>query len=478
MRQARLARIHRVFPLSMVLLTPFAFAGTTHNASRTKSALPASADLGYLTRLSGPGTEQAWDIAVDRAGNAYIAGLTDSTSFAGLGQDPVLNSDFDAFVVKLRPDGTIVYARRIGGSALDQASKIAVDVAGNAYIAGYTYSSDFPTTPGAFDRTFNGGGIDAFVAKLSRDGQQLVYSTYLGGSSDDYGGGITVDSGGHVIFTGYSESSDFPTTPGAFDRTRNGPTDAVVVGVDPSGSFLTYSTFLGGSGIEIGYDIAVDDAGSALLTGQTMSIDFPTTAGSHSPLYNGGLADAFVVKVAAGGGSLDYSTYLGGSDFDDAKGIVLEGAGNVLITGRTDSGDFPTTPGAFDRTYNGGRDVFVTQLSSTGAALGYSTYVGGSGEDEGGGIALGAGAFVTGWTLSDDFPTTANAFDPSFNGNYDIFVLTLDAAGSQLDYSTYLGRGLSDYGRGIGTDAGANAYVAGYTGLQNINAFGLKLATQ
>lgn len=247
--------------------------------------------------------------------------------------------------------------------------------------------------------------------------------------------------------------------------------------MDTTGTTLVYSTFVGGSGIEIGYDIAVDPGGHAYLTGQTTSSGFPTTPGSFSPIYNGGQADAFVVKFAPDAGALDYSTYLGGDQFDDARGIAIDAEGNAFVAGRTDSLNFPTTDAAYDEGYNGGRDAFVTKLTADGAGLGYSTYVGGTAEEESGGIALGPGslAFVTGWTISTDFPTTPDAYDLTQNGDYDAFALALSTSGSRLSYSTFVGTPKTDYGRGIVADGSGNAYVAGYTGSVNVNAFGLKL---
>jgi hypothetical protein len=454
-------------------------AGSTFTMLAPEDAETRPQGLVYLARLAGPGTDNAWDIAVDATGHAYIAGMTDSFGLTGLPGLRELSEGggFDAFVVKLNPNGTLAYAVRIGGSALDQASKIIVDSDGSAYIAGYTYSADFPTTAGAYDRTYNGGDIDAFVAKLSPDGHELAYSTFLGGGSDDYGGGIAVDSDGQAFFTGYTESSNFPTTPGAFDTSHNGVSDVVVAQLNAEGSGLVYSTFAGGNSIEIGYDIAVDGDGSAYITGQTMSMNFPTTPGAFSPDYNGGAADAFVLKLDPNGQALAYGTFLGGDQFDDAKSIGVNGAGNAFVAGRTESFDFPATPGAFDDDYNGGRDSFITRLDAAGASLVYSTFIGGSGEEESGAIALGpyGTAFVSGWTFSADFPTTAGAFDPTHNGDYDAYLLVLGPAGGGLLYSTFLGTPLPDYGRGIGADAAGCAYLAGYTGFENVDAFGLKL---
>ncbi|MBI2322917.1 MAG: SBBP repeat-containing protein [Chloroflexi bacterium] len=272
--------------------------------------------------------------------------------------------------------------------------------AGNAYVTGYTDPADFPTTAGAFERTYNGGGNDAFVAKLSADGSALVYGTYLGGSGQDVANAIAVDAAGNAYVAGWAISADFPTTAGAFDRT-----------------------------------------------------------------YGGSGGDAFVVKLDTTGSALAYATYLGGSSQDDSSGIAVDAAGSAYVTGRTRSPDFPTTAGAFDRTHNGNDDVFVAKLDATGSALVYATYLGGSSQDDSSGIAVDAAgsAYVAGSTLSTDFPTTAGAFDQTYNGGGEAFVAKLNATGSTLVYATYMGGSESDQATGIAVDVATNAYVTGGT---------------
>jgi hypothetical protein len=236
-----------------------------------------------------------------------------------------------------------------------------VDGAGNAYVTGFTFSADFPTTPGAFDTTFNPGTFDAFVTKLNPAGSALVYSTYLGGASTDQGFGIAVDAAGNAYVTGWTVSADFPTTPGAFDTTAAGA-DAFVTKLNPAGSALVYSTYLGGASTDQGFGIAVDGAGNAYVTGLTVSADFPTTPGAFDTTFNGG-GDAFMTKLNPAGSALVYSTYLGGASNDQGSGIAVDGAGNAYVTGSTFSADFPTTPGAFDTTFNGSIDAFVTKFA-------------------------------------------------------------------------------------------------------------------
>jgi len=238
-----------------------------------------------------------------------------------------------------------------------------VDTAGNAYASGHTASSEFPTTVGAFDRTFN-GGYDVYAVKLNSSGSSLVYGTFLGGSgSDECWASIAVDDSGQAYLTGSTSSTDFPTTSGAFDRTFNGGSDVFVVKLNAAGSGLVYATYLGGYTYDHGSSLAVDAAGHAYVAGGTSSSDFPSTLSAFDRSYSGGSYDAFVTKLYLAGSALNYSSFLGGSGQDDGGAIALDGAGNAYVTGRAGSTDFPTTAGAFDTTYNGGDDAFVVKLA-------------------------------------------------------------------------------------------------------------------
>jgi hypothetical protein len=354
-----------------------------------------------------------------------------------------------------------------------------VDTAGNAYVAGYTYSADFPVTPGAYDTGFNGGDIDAFVAKLNSDGSDLVYATYLGGGADDFGGGITVDALGNAYMTGYSESFNFPTTPGAYDTDYNTGGDVIAVKISAAGDDLVYSTYAGGIDFEGGYGIVLDGGNNAYLSGITYSADFPVTDGAYDTGYNGGLTDAFVLKLLADGSDLGYSSYLGGNDFEDARGIAVTGAGDVYLAGRTNSGNLPTTEGAYDTEYNGGRDAFAAHLNAAGEDLIFSTYIGGAGEDEIGGVDVDpyGNVYVAGWTFSDDFPTTPGAYDTGYNFDYDAFLVKLAPAGDDLLYGTFLGMDTTNYARGIAVDSAGSAYLTGYLNPASLaDVFAMKLA--
>jgi len=319
------------------------------------------------------------------------------------------------------------------------ASGIAVDAAGNAYVAGNTDSPDFPITPGAFQASLRGSG-NAFVSKLNAAGSALLYSTYLGGSTSPEGSAfgmgvaISVDASGSAYVIGITDCSDFPITPGAFQTTYGGGfLDAVVTELNATGSALVYSTYLGGSGEDQGFAIALDSLGNAYVTGSTASSDFPITPGAFQTTY-GGRGDAFVSKLNAAGSALVYSTYLGGRGFDGGSGIALDVLGNAYVTGSTTSSSFPTTPGAFQTAPGGGLDAFVSKLNTDGSALLYSTYLGGRGQDLAGNgpgsipagkpIAVDAAgnAYVTGTTQSSNFPITTGAFQTRFRGLEDAFI--------------------------------------------------------
>jgi hypothetical protein len=439
----------------------------------------------YSTYLGGSSSDGGSGIAIDSAGNVYVTGTTTSTNFPTMNPlQPTCgggcaSNEGDAFVSKLNVSGSaLVYSTYLGGSSTDYGNGIAVDSAGNAYVVGTTQSTDFPTTSGAFQTTCGGnacaeGWADAFVTKLNVSGSALVYSTYLGGSSTDYGNGIAVDSAGNAYLVGTTTSNDFPTmNPLQPTYGGGGNGDAFVTKLNPAGSALVYSTYLGGSDSDDGYGIALDGAGDAYVTGTSASTNFPTM----NPLQasNAGGYDAFVAKLNSTGSALVYSTYLGGSGDDVSDSIVVDSSGNAYIAGVTTSNDFPTTPGAFQTICSGNNcgtwsDAFVAKLNPSGSAPVYSTYLGGSGADAVSCIAVDSAgnAYVVGTTTSNDFPTM-NPLQPTFGGGYqDAFVTKLNVSGSALVYSTYLGGTGNDRGSGIAVDNADNAYVTGTTSSTN-----------
>ena len=351
-----------------------------------------------------------------------------------------------------------------GGSSREYAESINIDSSGCAYITGWTYSRDFPTTSGAYDTTTN-EYPDAFVFKLNANGTSLEYSTYIGGSKDEWGTAIRVDDKDCVFVTGYTESSDFPTSSGAYDNTTNGR-DVFVIKLNETGSSIIYSTLVGGSGGEVANDMSIDASGCAFITGTTDSSDFPTTLGAFQDEMLWSASDVFVVKLDSTGSSLIFSTYIGGTYEDFGEGLCIDDSGNVYVTGRTYSSDFPTTSGAYDTTHNGGTtDIFVLKLNATGSALHYSTFIGGNSGEHAWSICIdgNGSSYVTGMTGSQDFPTTQGAYDTTYGGINEGFILKVNATGSSLEFSTYIGGSSSDSGYDITVDDSASIYVTGTT---------------
>jgi hypothetical protein len=373
----------------------------------------------------------------------------------------------DRFASPAASQGELLYSTFLGGSGWDVGLGIAVDGVGCAYVAGRTTSPDFPATPGAFDGDDPDADKDAFVAKLSADGSELVYATFFGGSGEDEGQDVAVDAAGNAYVIGLTQSADLPTTPGAFDTVYGDGPDDFVFQLSADGSELVYATYLGGSEDEGGQvepqAIAVDGAGSAYAVGTTRSADFPVTPGAFDTSLDGG-KDAFVAKLAPDGSALLYATFLGGSGTNDVgQGIAVDGAGYATVAGSTDSADFPATPAAFGTALAGGRDAYVAKVNPLGSHLTYARLLGGTGTDSALAIALDedGSAYVTGETDSLDFPVTADALDTGFNGLTDIFVTKLDARGEALVYSTYLGGNSDDSAHGIAVDEGGSVYLTG-----------------
>ncbi|MGQ9554937.1 MAG: SBBP repeat-containing protein [Anaerolineae bacterium] len=394
--------------------------------------------LVYATFLGGSRYDYGRSIggiAVDATGSTYVTGWTDSADFpvtAGAAYTTLAGA-YDAFIAKFTGTGSLVYSTFLGGVDADYGRAIAVDESGNAYVAGQTLSPDFPTTMGSHSTTNSGGAEgDAFLAKLNEAGSQLVFASYLGGGGDDWATAVALDYAGSAYLTGQTGSADFPTTEGAYDISINGTVSAFITKFSPAGDSLAYSTFLGGSGADYGRAIAVDTRLNTYISGYTSSSDFPVTDKALATGYNGGLFDAFVVKVDASGGQLVYSTFLGGTADDYGRAIVVDRMGNAYITGNTYSTDFPTTADAYDNSHNGSGDAFVARVNADGTTLTYTSFLGGASDDSAFAIALDIGGrmYLAGETFSADFPTTAGSYDISFNGGNDAFITSIAPGGS------------------------------------------------
>jgi hypothetical protein len=454
----------------------------------------------YSTYLGGSDVDGPLGIAIDSEGSAYVAGSTTSTNFPTANPlQPNKRNGADIFVTKINPAGNmLVYSTYLGGTSNqfgnfdDVATDIALDSEGNVYIGGNTYCTDFPTV-----NAFRSTGTcfcspecvctfsDSFVTKLNSTGSALLYSTYLSGSYTESLNAITVDSDGNAYVTGYTASVDYPKRnplQGLFNGTGdvfNATGDAFIAKFNTNAvgdSSLVYSTYLGSSGDEGGSDIAVDMDGNAYVIGSTNSDNYPTTANAFQPtaplptlpLNDPNLADVdvFLAKLSAEGNSLMYSTYIGSNGYEYSNAITVDSSGNAYITGYTDSTTFPIA-NPLQATFGGATDVFIIKLNTNTEGIGslvYSTYLGGSDNDSSSDIAIdGCGnIYVGGITDSSNFPTM-NPFQATLSGVSDSFLAKLNATGSRLLYSTYLGGSSSDGIVGLAVDSVGNIYLAGYT---------------
>ena len=401
-------------------------------------------DLAWSTYLGGSNYDDGFGIAVDASGNALVSGTTVSSDFAGR-NNSYKGGGTDAFVAKVSSAGSLQWATYLGGSGNDRGLGIAVESSGNAFVTGNTASSDFAGK----NNIYKGGSEDAFVAKVSSGGS-LQWATYLGGSNWDSGYSLAMDSSGSALVTGDTGSSDFSGR----NNSYKGNSDGFVAKVSSGGSLL-WATYLGGSADDYGRGVAVDSSGSALVSGDTWSSDFAGRNNSYK-----GNSDAFGAKVSSSG-SLLWSTYLGGGGYDDGWNIAADSSGSTFVSGRTVSSDFAGRNNSYK---GGGTDAFVAKVSSAGSLL-WATYLGGSGDDYGYGIAVdpSGNAFVTGSTDSSDFVGRNN----SYNGNTDAFVVMVTSMGSSL-WATYLGGSSYDVGWDIAVGSDGNALVSGFTTSSNL----------
>ena len=429
------------------------------------------------TYLGGSDDDRVHGMTIDKSGSVYLTA-------------PIRSTDFPITKGAVQKNATGVYVARIGAACdslllstwigmpggANYAHNIAVDDNGFIYVYGNSTNADFPTTPGAFDRTFHGPADashgDVYVMKLSPAGDKIVWSTFIGGSGMDLSGAILLDREGNAILTGCTSSPDFPVTPGAYDTSFNGGEgdgrdDVFIAKLSADGADLLFCTYLGGSKTEPGAGITMDINGDIYLYGTTSSTDFPVTENAYLSAYQGGSGqhgqgDAFLAKLSADGSRLDYSTFIGTSGDETVSSVVIGPDGQLFLAGYTNSPDFPTTSGVLSAHHAGGNDGFLMKFSPDLKQLLTSTFIGGSGEDAH--LVL-RYAFdkllVCGETESTDFPVTDNALDASFNGNSDRFITLIEPDMGKMTYSTFWG--------GSGYDSGAMCvdndylYLAGTT---------------
>ena len=419
--------------------------------------------LVYSTFIGGSYDDVGAAIAIDNNGNTYITGYTVSQNFPTTpgSYQKEFSNDIEVFVTKVNAIGnTALYSTFIGEAV--NINAIALDANNNVYITGSTISQNFPTTSGAY-QTNNAGKNDIFVTKLNSSGSELVYSTFIGGNDDDFGNSLVTDIMGAVYITGSTASLNYPTTNGAYQTNNGGKNDVFITKLNPAGEGLNYSTLIGGKYDDISTAIALDTKGNAYITGFT-TFFYPITNGINQNLNMSGFS-TFVTKVNSNGSFLIYSVKFGGHSNDLAYSIAVDANNNAYITGQTNSTNFPTTSGAYQANNVGKNDVFVTKLNSAGNGLIYSTLIGGNDDDYAKSIVLDniSNAYITGHTVSENFPTTSNAFQTSNGGKNDVFVTKLNSSGSELVYSTFIGGNDDDFGNSLVTDIMGAVYITGKT---------------
>ncbi len=407
--------------------------------------------------------ETAWGIIVEQKPVFYqlengrrkaVEGnyrLIDNTTF-GFSPEPAYDKSLPLVI-----DPVYVFSTYLGGSIEDWGFDITVDKDSNIYVTGMTYSADFPLEAPLIDTLT--GTSDIFVTKLKTSGDSLFFSTYLGGNGSDFGLAMTVDEDSYCYITGTTYSTDFPTV-NALQENPGGNGDLFIIKLNPAGDTLLYSTYLGGNGFDGGEDIIIDGDRNIYVTGGTDSDNFPLAL----PLYTNKLQrDAFVSKISSNGSTLLYSTYLGGDKGDFGKAVGLDGEGNILILGTTNSDNFPSHRAIQDER-GGLYDAFLTRISNSGTSLIYSTYLGGLDDDWAIDMKVDADgyAYLTGYTFSYDFPKK-NAFQNAKAALADAFVTKIDSSGVTLIFSTFLGGNQNDYSQGIAFDTAGRVYVTGST---------------
>jgi Beta-propeller repeat len=474
--------IFAIFVLSFICLRSGTGANSQSHRSDKQISIAKDASFSFLSCFGGSDGDDCDDITVDAAGYIYLACHSLSNDFPGSGQrDNSQDADrMDAYVTKIDPvAGKVIYTTRLGGSKWDGATRIEVDQQGNAYVAGFTESPNFPTTSNAFRREYIGGKSDAFLVKLKADGE-IEYSTFFGGSEADQGNALALDKAGNVYLAGTTWSDDLPGIETGSENSGKGDGFVAVWKLDQPSTLRV--KYIGGREAEKVTGIAFDNSGNLFISGSTQSPDFPLQTALQKKLN--GKSDAFLTKLKLTDLSYGFSTFIGGAGEDRAWGVAVDRAGSPYLAGESDSTDFPTTTNAMQRSYKGETDAFVTKFDTMGTRILYSTYLGGSGYDscgyDGGDITIDqdGNAWVVGVTFSSDFPT-ASAIQAAYGGGNrddftdgDGFVSVINPNGSLLLLSSYVGGGGRDSLEGTAPAPGGGVWATGHTGSRNLQTTG------
>jgi len=451
-----------------------------------RQALVIDPALSYSTYLGGTGGDAAFSVAVDSSGDAYVTGVTASINFpfTSSAYEQTYQGDGDVFVAEFNPQGSgLVFSTYLGGSGIDTPSQIVLDASNDVYLVGSTTSNNFPVTSGVFQPLYD-GHQDAFLTEMNPNGSALLLSTYIGGSAIDFGTALALDTSGNIYVTGSTQSTDFPTQ-NPIQIANAGLYDAFVTEISPAGSLL-YSTYLGGSLADYGTGIAIDNSENVYVSGYTYSTNYPTQSAYQGALSGG--SDIFLTKFKPGSSALLFSTYLGGSSLDKSTGMIVDSNGNIYLTGSTQSPNFPVTANAYQTALLGTQNAFLTKVAPDASVLVFSTVFGGSVIDQVNGMALDAAGniYVTGFTQSDNFPLLSpfqnilglygagncgstnlvNVPNPTCS---DAFIAKFAPSGIPV-YSSLLGGSGNDAGQGIAVDSAGAAYVAGQTYSPNFPA--------
>ncbi len=438
----------------------------------------------YASFLGGSATDQINQMITDAKGLIYVVGFTNSTDLQPTynGVSGASGGDNDAFVAIFNPAGyggpSLTYLTYLGGSNNDAATGIAVDGGGNLYVTGTTSSMNFPTAGNAVQTALALGTTETafnpnvFVAVISQT-NQLVYSTYYGGTGGDYPYGIGLDANGNIYVGGTTSSTDFPVTPNAYAAVLWGPSDVFVLELNINATAALYASYIGGEDRDDGRGFAVTPTGQVYFAASTLSTEFPL-AGYVYQNYLSGIENIVIGELdltKSGNQSLVYSTYFGGSTIDEVRQLILDRSGNVLLTGWTLSSDFPVTPNAMMTQYGGAGNAFVARVNLAAPPSGfllYSTYIGGTGGDVGYGVATDASGnlYCAGYTLSSDFPVTSNAAQSQWGNGVEAFLVKFNpavAGGGALEYGTYFGGGGFHVATGVAVSPNGAMLIGGYT---------------